>query len=73
MIGADILDSTSQNTFGFGRLKEENTWFELDRLQRKHFDAVQSMNHYLREEYHNVAELMWRSGRDKFYGDLPKR
>ena len=40
VIGADIMDSTSQNTFGFGRLKEEKTWFELDHIQRKHFDAV---------------------------------
>lgn len=40
MIGADIMDSTSQNTMGFGRLKEERTWFELDHVQRKHFDAV---------------------------------
>ena len=40
MIGADIMDSTSQNTMGFGRLKEEKTWFELDHIQRKHFDAV---------------------------------
>ena len=34
------MDSTSQNTMGFGRLKEERTWFELDHVQRKHFDAV---------------------------------
>ena len=40
VIGADIMDSTSQNTMGFGRLKEERTWFELDHVQRKHFDAV---------------------------------
>ena len=25
-IGADILDSTNQNTYTFGTLKEENTW-----------------------------------------------
>jgi len=73
LIGADIMDSTSQNTFGFGRLKEEKTWFELDHIQRKHFDAVKTFNEYLREEYHNVAELMWKSGQNKFYGELPQR
>jgi hypothetical protein len=73
VIGADNLDSTGQNTFGFGRLREDPTWFELDHMQRKHFDAVKSLNEYLREEYHNVAELMWKSGQDKFYGELPKR
>ena len=73
VIGADIMDSTSQSTLGFGRLKEEKTWFELDHAQRKHFDAVKTFNEYLREEYHNVAELMWRSGQNRFYGDLPQR
>ena len=48
VIGADILDSTNQNTFTFGRLKEEPTWFELDRIQRNHFEAVQTFNEYLR-------------------------
>ena len=35
--------------------------------------SMQTFNEYLREEYHNVAELMWRSGQNKFYGDLPQR
>ena len=72
-IGADILDSTNQNTFTFGTLKEENTWFELDRVQRKHFDEIRAVNIYLREEYHAVQELMWKTGRSKFYGDIPER
>ena len=73
VIGADILDSTNQNTFSFGRLKEDPTWFELDHLQRKHFDAIQMFNGYLREEYHAVQDLMWKSGQDSFYGDIPQR
>jgi hypothetical protein len=28
-IGADILDSTNQNTFSFGHLKEEPTWLVI--------------------------------------------
>lgn len=67
------MDSTNQNTFSFGRLKEDPTWFELDRLQRQHFDAVKTFNEYLREEYHSISDLMWKSGQSNFYGDLPER
>ncbi len=73
MIGADILDSTNQNTFSFGRLKEDPTWFELDHIQRKHFDAIQTFNGYLREEFHAVQDLLWRSGLGNLYGSLPER
>ena len=72
-IGADILDSTYQNTFSFGRLKEEPTWFELDRLQRKHFDSIKTFNEYLREEYHSLQDLLWNSGQSSLFGELPKR
>ena len=72
-IGADILDSTNQNTFTFGRLKEENSWFELDHIQRKHFDSVQLFNGYLREEFHAIHHVLWTSGSNAIYGDLPDR
>ena len=72
-IGADILDSTNQNTFTFGRLKEENSWFELDHIQRKHFDSVQLFNGYLREEFHAIHHVLWTSGSNAIYGDLPER
>ena len=72
-IGADVLDSTYQNTFSFGRLKEEPTWFELDHIQRKHFESIQTFNEYLREEYHGLQELLWKSGQSYLFGDLPKR
>ena len=72
-IGADILDSTNQNTFTFGRLKEENSWFELDHIQRKHFDSIQLFNGYLREEFHAIHHVLWTSGSNAIYGDLPER
>lgn len=72
-IGADILDSTNQNTFSFGRLKEENTWFELDHLQRQHFDSIALFNGYLREEFHAIHTVLWKSGSSALYGSLPER
>ena len=62
-----------QNTFTYGRLKEDPAWFELDRLQRKHFDSIQMFNEYFREEYHLVQDLMWNYGDKSILGPLPER
>jgi len=73
LIGADILDKTSQNAYSFGRLREEPTWWELEEAQRIHFDEVQRLNQYLREEYHQLQEVLWQSGFSRLYADLPER
>lgn len=54
-IGADIMDQTSQNVFSFGTLREEDTWWEMCPKQREHFEFVQTMNTYLREEWHSLT------------------
>ncbi|CAG9841113.1 unnamed protein product [Diabrotica balteata] len=72
-IGADILDSTNQNTFKFGTLEEEDTWFELAPNQQIHFDNKKHFNSYLREEYHAVKDLLWKSRFSTHFGDLPPR
>ncbi|XP_058121151.1 endoplasmic reticulum-Golgi intermediate compartment protein 2 [Anopheles ziemanni] len=71
-IGADILDSTSQNVFSFGILQEEDTWFELCPSQRIHFDFMQHHNSYLRNEYHSVAEILYKSDHAVVYS-MPER
>jgi len=73
LIGADILDKTNQNAYSFGRLREEPTWWELEEAQRIHFDEVQRLNQYLREEYHQLQEVLWQSGFSRLYADLPER
>lgn len=60
-IGADILDSTNQNTFSFGVIEEEDVWWNLDINQRQHFDYMNHLNRYLTEEYHSVAEIMYKT------------
>lgn len=47
--------------------------FELDRLQRHHFESIQTFNEYLREEYHSIQDLLWKSGHGALYGDIPER
>lgn len=60
-IGADILDSTNQNTFSFGVIEEEDVWWNLCPEQRQHFDYMNHLNRYLTEEYHSVAEIMYKT------------
>ncbi|XP_030752770.1 endoplasmic reticulum-Golgi intermediate compartment protein 2 [Sitophilus oryzae] len=72
-IGADILDSTDQNAMKFGELIEEDTWFELSHEQRIHFENKRHFNSYLREEYHAIKDLMWKSSFSTYFGDLPTR
>ncbi|XP_014602468.1 PREDICTED: endoplasmic reticulum-Golgi intermediate compartment protein 2 isoform X1 [Polistes canadensis] len=72
-IGADILDSTNQNLVGFDTLEEEDTWWELSSEQRSHFEALKYMNSYLREEYHAIHELLWKSNQITLRSEMPKR
>ncbi|XP_034234729.1 endoplasmic reticulum-Golgi intermediate compartment protein 2 isoform X2 [Thrips palmi] len=72
-IGADIVDSTNQNIFKFGNLEQEDTWWELNREQRTHFDTMRSLNSYLREEFHALQILLWKSGQAAMFGTLPAR
>ncbi|XP_073995196.1 endoplasmic reticulum-Golgi intermediate compartment protein 2 isoform X2 [Rhodnius prolixus] len=60
-IGADIVDSTNQNLLMFGNLEEEDTWFEMSEEQRSHFEDIRHFNSYLREEYHAINQLLWKS------------
>ncbi|XP_043676686.1 endoplasmic reticulum-Golgi intermediate compartment protein 2 isoform X3 [Vespula pensylvanica] len=72
-IGADILDSTNQNLVGYDTLEEEDTWWELSLEQRSHFEALKHMNSYLREEYHAIHELLWKSNQITLHSEMPKR
>jgi len=72
-IGADILDSTNQHMIDFDSLTEEDTWWELTQEQRTHFEALKHMNSYLREEYHAIHELLWKSNQVTLYSEMPKR
>ncbi|KAK7869111.1 hypothetical protein R5R35_006582 [Gryllus longicercus] len=73
VVGADILDSTSQNVLQFGSLEQEDTWFELDYHQRTHFDGMRYANSYLREEFHAIQDLLWNSQQTTLFGDMMKR
>ena len=72
-IGADILDSTQQNTYSFGQLEEEDTWWELSGEQRQHFEYMQHLNRYLSEEYHSIAEVLYKEEKPFDHAPMPER
>lgn len=72
-IGADVLDSTNQNMISYDSLEEDDTWWELTSEQRAHFEALKHMNSYLREEYHAIHELLWKSNQITLYSEMPVR
>ncbi|XP_017775168.1 PREDICTED: endoplasmic reticulum-Golgi intermediate compartment protein 2 [Nicrophorus vespilloides] len=72
-LGADILDSTNQNAFKFGKLKEESTWFELSPNQKLFFDSKRHFNSYLRDEYHAVVDLLWKRRFTQMFNQMPAR
>ena len=66
------MDSTNQNIFSFGVLEEEDTWWEMCPNQKNYFEYMQHLNGYLREEYHSLAELLYK-GDQKLTYTLPER
>lgn len=72
-VGADVLDMTGQQVMTFGSLDMEDTWWELDPEQRIHFDGMQQVNSYFREQFHSIHQLLWRSGYINIFGDFPRR
>ena len=67
------MDATNQNLGDYEPLSADDTWWELTMHQRSHFDALKHMNSYLREEYHAVHELLWKSQQVTFFSDMPER
>ncbi|XP_068249423.1 endoplasmic reticulum-Golgi intermediate compartment protein 2 [Palaemon carinicauda] len=72
-VGADVLDMTGEQVMTFGELKLEDTWWILDPDQQIHFEGVQRVNSYLRDQFHSIHELLWRSGYTNIFGDMPRR
>ncbi|XP_014247776.1 endoplasmic reticulum-Golgi intermediate compartment protein 2 isoform X2 [Cimex lectularius] len=72
-VGADILDSTNQNVMLFGTLQEEDTWFDMSEEQKSHFQDIRYFNNYLQNEFHEIHELLWKSGHSFMPTGLPKR
>ncbi len=72
-IGADVLDLTGQSADTFGKLSEENTWFELTPNQQQYLEMVQNVNDYLKNEYHSLHTFLWKAGYSGMGNAMPRR
>uniref|UniRef100_D3TPF0 COPII vesicle protein n=2 Tax=Glossina morsitans morsitans TaxID=37546 RepID=D3TPF0_GLOMM len=58
--GVDLMDETQQDVFAYGALRRQGVWWHLTPHERTEFERVQHENHFLREEYHSVADLLFK-------------
>jgi hypothetical protein len=72
-IGADVLDINKNTIPTFDMLEEEDTWFEMSPRQREYFENMQHVNSYLRQDYHSIAEILFKSRFQQMFGSIPDR
>jgi len=60
-IGADVLDSTSRDILTDQQLNEQETWFDMSPNQQLFHDAVAAENKRVRDDYHALHNMMFRS------------
>ncbi|XP_016975427.2 LOW QUALITY PROTEIN: endoplasmic reticulum-Golgi intermediate compartment protein 2-like [Drosophila rhopaloa] len=58
--GVDLMDETQQDVFAYGTLQREGVWWEMSQHDRLQFHAIQIQNHYLREQFHSVADVLFK-------------
>lgn len=58
--GVDLMDETQQDVFAYGTLQREGVWWKQSDADRRRFQSMQLTNHYLREEYHSVADILFK-------------
>ncbi|KAH8245335.1 hypothetical protein KR032_009092 [Drosophila birchii] len=58
--GIDLMDETQQDVFAYGTLQREGVWWQMSDHDRVQFQAIQLQNHYLREEFHSVADVLFK-------------
>lgn len=58
--GVDLMDETQQDVFAYGTLQREGVWWQMSDSDRRQFQSMQITNHYLREEYHSVADILFK-------------
>lgn len=58
--GVDLMDETQQDVFSYGTLQREDTFWKMSEEEKSNFELVQHMNVFLREEYHSVADILFK-------------
>ncbi|XP_005180036.1 endoplasmic reticulum-Golgi intermediate compartment protein 2 [Musca domestica] len=58
--GVDLMDETQQDVFAYGTLQRQDVWWKMDIEAREEFERQQHLNHFLREQYHSVADVLFK-------------
>lgn len=58
--GVDLMDDTQQDVFAYGTLQRKGVWWQLSPKERMQFEGQQHYNHFLREQYHSVVDLLFK-------------
>lgn len=58
--GVDLMDETQQDVFAYGTLQRQGVWWQLTPDDRIEFERQQYMNHYRREQYHSIADILFK-------------
>ena len=57
------MDSTNKQSFyNYGNLEEKETFFKLNSKQKSRWDQMRQYNTFIRNEHHNIHQLMWKPG-----------
>lgn len=72
-IAADIVDVTNQDGEKFGSFQKEDTWFELDPESSQQFDEIRRINLHLRDQYHSLRNVIWKSGYMSYLSPITER
>ncbi|XP_013407460.1 endoplasmic reticulum-Golgi intermediate compartment protein 2 [Lingula anatina] len=73
-LGADIVELTDQgsHTEVEGQLEQDPVHFELSDRQRQYFATIQHVNTYLRNQYHAIQAVLWKSGYSGMGVEMPR-
>ncbi|KAI8116674.1 hypothetical protein FF38_04773 [Lucilia cuprina] len=58
--GVDLMDETQQDVFAYGTLQRQGVWWQMSPDERVEFERQQYMNHYRREQYHSIADILFK-------------
>ena len=57
------MDSTNKySLYTYGNLDEMDTYFKLNVKQQSRWDKMRQQNTFLRNEHHNIHQLIWKPG-----------
>ncbi|XP_073832632.1 endoplasmic reticulum-Golgi intermediate compartment protein 2 [Musca autumnalis] len=58
--GVDLMDETQQDVFAYGTLQRQDVWWKMSVEEREEFERQQHLNHFLREQYHSIADILFK-------------